>query len=233
MEEIDIKDILNIFWNKKLHIIVIVTIFIAIGAIYTIAFVKPEYKAGVKLVLVKDTTNNTEIETITQTDISINSKLVSTYSELVKTSNVLSTVIENLGIDISESELKKCITVSSVKDTELIQITVVNINPEVATKIANEIASVFSEKVAKEIYKINNVYIAEEATVPTTPYNVNHIRDIALFALIGILVASAYVIIVNMFDTTLKTQEDIERVTKLTVLAAIPECQEDLKGGNN
>lgn len=231
MEELDIKDIFYMFWNKRVQIILITIIFIAIGAIYTITFVTPSYKAVTKLVLVKDYSG--ESATITQTDITINSKLVATYSELLKTSSVLSTVIDNLGMNITESELKKNITVSSVKDTELIQIAVTNENPENAAKIANEIANVFSEKVAKAVYKINNVYIAEVAKVPTMPYNINHVKDVAIFSIIGLLVSAFYVMCVSIFDTTVKTQEDIERMTKLTVLAAIPECQDDVKGGNN
>ena len=41
--EIDLKEILLDFWNKKLQIILIISISILIGIMYTIAFVKPVY----------------------------------------------------------------------------------------------------------------------------------------------------------------------------------------------
>ena len=50
--------------------------------------------------------------------------------------------------------------------------------------------------------------------------------------LIGIVVAAAYVLIINMLDTTVKTTEDIEKNIGLPVLASIPVYDfENGKGG--
>ena len=91
--------------------------------------------------------NSNTITTSTATDITVNSKLVSTYSELVKSKNIIRQVITNLnlGTTISEDELKNNVTVSSVKDTEIIKITVTTKEPVNSAKIANEIAEVFSK----------------------------------------------------------------------------------------
>ena len=43
MEEIDLKELVQIFWNKKLQIILIIAIFAVIGFIYTVGFVTPKY----------------------------------------------------------------------------------------------------------------------------------------------------------------------------------------------
>ena len=226
MEELDLKELFEIFWHKKVQIILLILIFMMIGVIYTIGFVTPMYTSSTTLVLVgTESTNNTEnqvTESITTTDITINSKLVSTYSELVKSKSILGEVISNLGIDIDEEELRKNIEVTSVEDTELIEISVSDENPTYAAKVANEIANVFREKIAGEIYKINNVYIVDQAEVESEPSNVNHVKDVAIFAFIGVVVAVMYVLIANMLDTTVKTQEDIEKMIKIPVLASIP-----------
>lgn len=222
MEELDLKELLNLFWNKKLQIILIIAIFMVIGVIYTIGFVTPMYTSSTTLVLAASDSNDTkQSDTITTTDITLNSKLVSTYSEIVKSKNVLRKVIENLNIDVKEETLRKNITVTSVKDTELIEISVSDENPTYASKIADEIATVFTDKV-KEIYNINNVYVLDEAEVSTGPSNVNHTKDIAIFAFIGIVVSVMYVLIANMLDTTIQSQEDVEKLFKVPVLAEIP-----------
>ena len=222
MEELDLKELLNLFWNKKLQIILIIAIFMVIGVIYTIGFVTPMYTSSTTLVLAASDSNDTkQSDTITTTDITLNSKLVSTYSEIVKSKNVLRKVIENLNIDVKEETLRKNITVTSVKDTELIEISVSDENSTYASKIADEIARVFTDKV-KEIYNISNVYVLDEAEVSTSPSNVNHTKDIAIFAFIGIVVSVMYVLIANMLDTTIQSQEDVERLFKVPVLAAIP-----------
>ena len=232
MEELDLKELFEIFWNKKVQIILIILIFVVIGIIYTVGFTTPMYSSSTSLVLVgtsnSDTTGTTgQTSEITTTDITINSKLVATYSALVQTKNILGQVIANLGIDVDEEELRKNVEVTSKEDTELIEITVQNENPIYAAQIANETAKVFKEKIAGEIYKINNVYIVDEAEVESQPSNINHTKDVALFGIVGLIIAVMYVLIANMLDTTVKTQEDIEKNIKIPVIASIPVYEVD------
>lgn len=236
MEELDLKQLFKIFWNKRLQIIAIVLVFLIIGSIYSFAFVKPKYKSYTTLVLAQSggVSNTDDAQGITQSDLTLNQKLVSTYSELVKTKNVLREVIKELSLTIEEEELRKNVTVSLVEDTELIKITVTNENALDAKNIANKIAKIFSERVS-EIYNISNVYIVDEAEEATGPYNINHIKDIAIFMIIGLVISVIYVLLTNLLDTTVKSAEDIEKELGITVLASIPEIKDEknpiYKGG--
>ena len=96
-----------------------------------------------------------------------------------------------------------------------------NEDPVLATKIANETASVFINNV-KEYYNMENVHVVDKAEIPQEPSNVNHIKDVIIFSFIGVVIAVMYVLIANMLDTTIKSEEDIEKISKLTVLATMP-----------
>ena len=87
-----------------------------------------------------------------------------------------------------------------------------------------------SKKVA-EIYNINNVYVLDEAEVPNEPYNINHIKDIVIFAFVGIVLAAIKVLITNMLDNTIKTEQDVEKTSGLLVLAQIPEFDMNFRRG--
>lgn len=221
MEELDFKELFNMFWNKRAQVLLIIAIFIVIGFIYTIGFVTPMYTSSTTLVLAKIDDKNADSGSITTSDITLNSKLISTYSELVKSKKVLREVITNLNININEDKLRSGIAVSSVKDTELIKITVTNEDANIATQVANEIAKVFEKQVA-EMYNINNVYVVDEAELATSPSNINHIKDMIIFTFIGIVVAAIYVIVLNMLDTTIKSVEEVEKLLNLPVIASIP-----------
>ena len=222
MEELDLKELFNIFWSKKVQIILIVLIFIALGVIYTVGFTTPMYSSSTTLLLAGSESSGGEAtNSITTTDITLNSKLVSTYSVLVRSKDVLRQVISNLGMNISWESLRNNVKVSSVEDTEVIEISVTTNNAENSANIANEIAKVFTEKVA-EIYNINNVHVVDEAEPENTPSNINHEKDVIIFAFIGLVVAVIYVLVSNMLDTTIKTAEDIEKEFKLPVLASVP-----------
>lgn len=221
MEEIDFKELLNLFWNKKTQIILIVLIFMLLGIIYTIGVVTPKYTSSTTLLLATSGSSTDKTNTITATDVTLNSKLVSTYSALVQSKSVLRQVITNLGISESEEELKNNITVKQESNTEIIRISVTNVNANTAERVANEVAKVFTEKI-QEIYKINNVQIVDKAELETEPSNINHKKDVLTFAFIGMIVAVGYVLLLNMLDTTIKTAEEVERQFKVPVIASIP-----------
>lgn len=230
MEELDLKELFNIFWERKLEIIFILLVSIGIGIVYSYFIVEPKYTSYTTLLLTQ-INSETEDESITQTDLTLNSKLVSTYSELIKSNAVLREVISSLNIqNLDEENLKRSISVSAVTDTEMIKISVENTNPNNAAIIANEIAVVFSEKIA-DIYKINNVYVVDQAETSEIPSNINHTKDVIIFLFIGAVVACGYALLANMLDNTVKTEADIEKITGLMVLASIPNYDTDVKGG--
>ena len=220
MEEIDLKELLILFWHKKLQIILIILTFVVIGIVYTMGFVKPKYTSSTTLLLATgNKTNSTN--SITTTDVTLNSKLVSTYSALVQSKSIIREVISNVGIDISEEELKNNITVTQEKDTEIIKISVTNENPTYAAKLANETANVFIKKIT-ELYNINNIQIVDEAEIKQEPSNINHTKDVMIFVFIGIVVSLGYVLIANLLDTTIKSAEELEKQFNVSVLATIP-----------
>lgn len=225
MEEIDLKELFNMFWSKKLIIILIVIIAIVIGIFYTKFMIKPDYKATAKLVLTKNAVDN---ETITQTEVTLNQKLVATYTVLIQSNSVLRPVISNLNLNINEDVLRNKVAVTLVSNTQFIEISVTNADPKQAKEIANEITNVFMEK-AKEIYKIENISLVDEAKIPSAPYNINNIKNILIFAFLGIVVSIGYVIITNMLDTTIKNAQEAEKCIGLTVLASIPNYSYDEK----
>ena len=239
MEELDLKELFELFWSKKVTIALIVVVFAVIGAVYSIFFVTPKYKSSTTLVLTKTeseegteqqgnktsasstSTQADNADSITTTDITINSKLVATYSELIKSKTILREVLSNLNIkELSEDSVRKNVSVSALKDTEVIEITVANENATYAAKIANGIAESFTKQVG-EIYNINNVHVVDKAEVAEGPYNINHKKDIAIFALIGLVISAGYILLVNMLDTTVKSSDDIEKNIEVPVLASI------------
>lgn len=233
MEEIELKELFSIFWQKKFDIIAIILLFIVIGGVYSYTIVEPIYTSYTTLVLtqISEDNNSDNNSSITQTDITLNSKLVPTYSELVKSKTVLREVIDGLNLDNSyENTLKSKINVSGITDTEVIKITVTDKNPNNAAIIANKIAEVFSEQI-EDIYKINNIRVLDKAEENKIPSNINHSKDIIIFAFIGVVIACGYVLLANMLDNTVKTETDIEKATGLLLLVSIPDYGAERKGG--
>ena len=214
----DINRLLKVVSNNIKLIILILMMFIAIGYIYSFNYKTPMYKSTATFVLAQNSENS---ESITQKDITVNQNLTSTYSNIAKSNKVLKQVIEKLDLDISESELAKQISVDTVKNTEVLKISVSNENSELAAKIANELFSVFSIEVGT-LYNISNVHIMDVAEKAEAPYNINHTKDMIIFFIIGMGVAAILIAIIYLVDTTIKSEKDVETYTDLTVLSTIP-----------
>lgn len=218
-EEIDLKNVLKSFWDRKIAILIILLICIVIGFVYTTYFVNPMYQATATAIL----TSNTESGegAVTQGEITLNNSLLSTYRGIATSDSVLSTVISNLGLQTTAGALKGQITVTSATNTQIIQITVENADPSLSAKIANEIREVFTQRVA-ELYDMQNIKPLDDAQVPTGPSNINHVKDILIFIAAGIVLSVIYVVLANLLDNTVKSSTDIEKATGLNVIAEIP-----------
>lgn len=225
MEEIDLKELFDYLKGKIIWIILAVFLAVIVGNVYTIVTRVPMYKTNVSLVLVSEK-NGDGNEVYNSSEQQLNKNLVGTYSEIAKSKTVLNKVIKNLDLDISYTDLKNRIEVTSVENTEIINIYVSDKNPKMATIIANEISSVFVTEVNK-FYKLNNVNILDEATNVKVPYNVNYVKDNIIYVLIGIVVSLGILFIIFYFDTSIKTSEEIEKKLGLTVIGSVPKARKE------
>ena len=218
-EEIDIKRIIEIIFSKKLIITLIILLSVTLGYVYSYYYKKPEYKSSVTILLVAD--ENKTDKSLTQTDVNLNNGLISTYSSIAKSSSILQKTIQNLNLDIPVSKLEQNVEAKQIDNTQFLKISVKNDSPERAKNIANELAEVFTEQI-KEIYNLQNISIVDKAEAEENPCNINHMKDMIIFGFAGIVLSIIIVMIIYMFDDTIKDQKDIEKNIKLRTIGTLP-----------
>ncbi len=220
MEEINLKELFDYIKERILFILAITLFVTAIGGLYSIFIKTPMYKSTSTVLLVSDDGTSSTTST-TQSDVNLNKSLVSTYSELVKSRTVVKTVIDNLSLDYKIDNLTNKITVSNVSDTEIIKIQVVDEDPELAASISNEVVKVFGEEVKKH-YALQNVSVVDAAESAEEPYNINFIKELIIYLLIGVILGMGTTFVIYYFDTTIKSAEEVENKLELPVLGIVP-----------
>ena len=229
-EEIDLIDLLLTLWKKKFWIILTIAFGAFIGIIYTRFIVVPKYSSSVTLILSKSNSNSSAYtqtfnydteEAITQSDITLNQKLISTYAEIMKSRRVCEEVTTNLNLEMNYDLVRDAIDVSSVKDTDVIKVTVTTKDASLSKKIATELVNSFTKEVDR-IYSIQNVKILDVAQLDNSPVNISYPKNIVIFALIGAVLSCGVIFLQYYFDNTIKNQDQITKVTGLPVLATIP-----------
>lgn len=222
MEEINLRELFDYFKSKISWVIIAIILVIGIGNVATIIMRVPMYRSSTTIVLVSE--NNSGESGYNSNDLQLNKNLVGTYSEIIKSRKVLNEVISNLGLSYSTVDLSENISVTAVENTEIIRITVADADNKQASKIANEIASVFMTEIQK-FYKLNNVSVIDKAENSLNPYNINYIKDNLIYLLIGFVLSSGVIFVMFYFDTTIKTSEEIENKLGLTVLGVVPKVE--------
>ena len=219
MEIIDIKEMFNYYKGRLPFIIMMMALVGIIGSVYSFVLQTPKYKSTTSVILKNDSTQS---NILTFNDLNLNKNLVGTYSEIVKSKRTLSQVIKNLKLDYSVGELSSMIQVTSVADTEIIKITVSDINKKNAKVIADEAANVFVEEIP-ELYSISNVSILDSAEEASYPYNINIKKQLILYLLIGLVLGCGIVFVIYYFDRTIKSVEQVEMKLGLPILGAVQE----------
>ena len=217
MEEINLKDLFNYFMSKILIFIITTVLILLLGNIYSLVLKTPLYKSTTSLVLV----NESDKDSITQSDLTLNNNLVGTYTEIIKSRNVLGQVVNNLRLKESTGSLSSKINVTSVSNSQIIKINVSDANNKKAKLIAGEIAKVFISETSK-LYKLNNIKVIDEASIENSPYNMNIIKENIIYLAIGCALGLGIILLMYSLDTTIKTIEDIEEKLELTVLGNVP-----------
>lgn len=231
MEEINLIELLK-YYIRKIPIIILSTLLsILIGYLYIEHIQIPMYQGTTTIILVQKN-DNISNNNITQGEIEVNEKLVSTYSEIIKSRRVLEQVIDSLKLDINVKSLSDNITVTSVKDTSIIKIIVNDINSKNAMLIANKTAEIFKKEITK-IYNLENISTIDEAIEEQNPYNVNFIKQMIIYSMIGFLASFIIIFVTFYFNTTIKNKKEIEEKIKLPVLGEIPTASKLIKKEKN
>ena len=220
MEEINLKELFDYFKERAMLALIIILAVLVIGSIYSIFLKQPLYQSEATVVLVSDD-GQAGGGNYTTSDVQLNKSLVSTYSEIIVSRKIIHQVIKNLNLDYTVKELQNNVNVSSVKDTEIIKIAVDDPDKSLSADIANEIVKVFSEEI-KSIYKIQNVSQVDIAEEVDKPYNVNIVKDLLIYILVGIVLACGVIFVIYYFDTSIKSAEEIENKLGLPVFGIVP-----------
>lgn len=220
MEEINLKELFDYFIDKIKYIIIATLVCCLIGGIYTKFLTVPMYKSSTTVIL----GSNQEGTGITQSDISINNNLVSTYAEIITSRRVLEQVQKELNESYTYKELASEISVSSINNTQIIKITVADNNALNAKIIANLVAKVFTVEVP-ELYNLDNVHILDVAIEEDEPYNINVAKSSIIGGLLGLVLSSGIFFVIYYFDRTAKSVEQVEEVLQMPILGSVEETK--------
>lgn len=229
--EIDIKRVIEALF-KHIWFIGITTVLATLIAIgYTFWFVTPMYKSSAMFYV-----NNNDISvgsvsaSITSSDIVASKYLVDSYIVILKTRNCLEDVIDYAELDITYNDIAGMVSAEAVNETEIFKVTVTNSDPKEAETIANAIAYVLPKKIAS-IMDGTSAKVVEYAIMASHRSSPSYTKNAVIGMAIGFILSAGFVALREIFDLTIRNEEDITDVTKYPILAEVPDMTAPSKGG--
>ena len=221
--EIDLLQVWDTFKHKLVWILLVSIFFAAIVFGLSKYVLVPKYKAEASIIINKTQRDSDGvIQDLQINDLRLNQELVNTYSEIIKTRGIANMVIENLNLNMTPEDFREIVSVTPKNNTEIFNVSIVDTIPERAMDIANETSEVFKESI-KQIMKIDNVQILDEAVLPENPTSPKVARNTLLGFALGFVLAALIFIFKDLLDNTIKSSEDFTAAYNLPILGVIPD----------
>ena len=218
--ELDLKHILKTLLAKKLFIIIMILFFGNAAFFSTYFLMTPKYTSYISMYV-----NNVKNVSDTRTDINdmqASARLVNSYISILESTTVLKKVANDSNLGYTTKEIKDMMATEVVPNTEIFRVNIENADPNHAAIIANAIADITPNELSKFV-EASSVKVIDFATPAVEPSSPNIKINTAIGILLGFMLSIGIVLLREIFDVRIKTEEDLNKMFDLPVLGSIPE----------
>lgn len=219
-ETISLRELFATIRKRILLIIGLVILSVSISGVVSYFFMTPIYQASTQILVNQSKSDQTAAYNFNE--VQTNLQLINTYNVIMKSPVILDKVIEDLNLNMTVGQLTEKISVQSEKDSQVVNVSVQDENPKMATAIANKVADVFQEDIVG-IMKVDNVSVLAKANLSDKPSPIKPqpILNMIIACVIGLLVGVGLAFLLEYMDNTIKSEQDIEKLLGLPVLGGI------------
>lgn len=229
--EIDLQRLIGALLSKAWLIGLVAIVCAVVTFLGTFFFITPEYQSAAMFYV-----NNSSVSlgdaslSISSADISASKSLVNSYIVILKTRESLNDVIDYAGVDRTYTEVKNMVSAAAVNSTEIFQVVVTSTDPQEAEQIADAIAYILPKRIAS-IIEGTSAKVVDSAVLPSRPSSPNYTKNTMMGFLVGLVLMAAVIVVRELLDITIRSEEDIAQSCAYPVLAAVPDMEVSSKGG--
>lgn len=218
-ETISLQELFKTLKKRAILILLTMLLAVTVAGVISFLFLTPIYQASTQILVNQQKVEQNQFNT---QDIQANLQLINTYNVIITSPAILSKVIENLDLDTTPAALKNKITVNSAQNSQVVNVSVEDPEPYMAVDIANTTAEVFQEEIQK-LMKVDNVNILSPAVLSDNPSPIkpDPILNMAIAAVVGLMLGVGIAFLLEYLDTTMKTEQDIEELLGLPILGLV------------
>ena len=222
--EIDLVELFYVFLNRIWLLVICMAIGGAAAFAWTACFIKPVYRTSAEIYVVSASNNSV----VNLTDLQIGNTVKTDYMELMLSRPVLEKVIESLNVNKTVSQIRSMVSITNKTDTRILQITATSTDPQLATDVANELATQ-SILLLPEIMENEPPNLVSTALFPTAPAGPSIVKNTLLGAILGFVLCGAVLVVIFLSDRSFKGADDMQKYFGMMPLAVVPTVQFETK----
>lgn len=228
--EINLQRLFGEIVNKLWLIILVSVVMAVVTFLGTFFFVTPQYEASAMFYVNNNSLSMGDASfSITSSDITASKSLVKSYIVILKTRESLDDVIDYSGVDRTYGELTQMITAEAVDNTEIFRVVVQSPDPEEAKKIADAVAYILPKRISS-IIEGTSAKVVDNAVIPVNPSSPSYTTNTLIGFLIGAAMTVSVIVLREVFDITIRTEDDITQNSDHPLLASVPDMAAPSKG---
>ena len=212
--------------RKNLKLVIALPVVFALAvAVYAFAAMPSVYTSEVSIyALTKTDSAITGANGASYSDLNASQMLANDFAELVENKQIQEKAAKLCGLeDLEDYKLE----VVSSTTSRVIKVDVTGADAAKSARIANALAAVVS-KTSKQVMNLDAVNIISKAEVADVPSGPNRKMYVAVAFLAGLFLAIALVVLKDMLNTSIRSDEEIEELLGLPVVGRFPYAE----GGN-
>lgn len=220
--EINVERLFKTLMRRLWILIIIALLFGYVAYEYTDRYITPIYSATISMYI--QNANNYK-GNITSGDLNSSQALAGTISVLLKSNRVMEKVAQSISdIQISPGQLASMVSTSVVESTGILNITVRSENPYIAQKAVNAIGEVAPGELMAFL-DAGKIELLDHANLPLFPSYPNVKQNILFAAIIGFVLSALAVMLIDLLDTRIKSEDDIKQITDIYLIGVIPQVE--------
>ena len=202
--------------RKHLKLVIALPIVFAIACGAVTLFMPNQYTASTTMYVLSKNADNKSGNAYS--DLTAGQLLSNDVASIAKSAEVKSAVANSLGTSLSSYDVK----VDNSTTTRVITLSVTGPDPQAAANIANAYVQNISST-AQSVMDVQAVNVIDAASAPTSPSGPKRPLYILVALLVGLFLAVAIVVIADMVNTKVRSDEDVEELLGIPVVGHFPD----------
>lgn len=229
--EIDLRRVFEAIISKA-WLVVLVSVFGAVLALLVTVFaITPKYESSAMFYVNNNAFSVGDASfSLSSGDLTTSRNLVESYIVILNTRESLNDVIDYAGVDLTYTDVREMLSAASVNETEIFEVVVTSTDPAEAEKIANAIAYILPKRISS-IIEGTSAKVVDAAVMPVKPSSPSYTSNTIIGFLLGLVLAVGVIVLQEIFDVSVRVEDDIKQCCKHPILASVPDMHSSGKGG--